>query len=91
MGLLGSILLLFIVIHMSDFWYKYKFTDSIAFKEYRTDLSSGKTTVADFTPASKDFEHSVSTENNVEIVRVKDIHTKVAASFSQLWYVIMGE
>ncbi len=25
MGLLGSILFLFIVIHMSDFWYSYKF------------------------------------------------------------------
>jgi succinate dehydrogenase / fumarate reductase cytochrome b subunit len=89
MGLLGSILLLFIVIHMSDFWYKYKFTDTIAFKEYRTDLSSGKTTVADFTPAAPDFEHSVSTQNDVEIVRVKDIHHKVAESFSQWWYVLI--
>src|ERR1700712_1337069 len=43
MGLLGSILFLFIVIHMGDFWYKYKFTNSIHFKEYRTDLSSGVT------------------------------------------------
>jgi len=89
MGLLGAILFLFLVIHMSDFWYKYKFTDSIGYKEYRTDLSSGKTTVADFKPESKEFEHSVSTENNTEIVRVKDIHTKVAESFSQLWYVII--
>src|SRR5579872_2581695 len=38
MGLLGSILLLFIVIHMSDFWYAYKYSDKIGFKEYRTDL-----------------------------------------------------
>jgi succinate dehydrogenase / fumarate reductase cytochrome b subunit len=89
MGLLGSILLLFIVIHMSDFWYKYKFTDTIAFKEYRTNLSSGVTTVQPFAPESKDFEHSVSTQGNEEIVRVKDIHAKVAASFSQLWYVII--
>ena len=37
-GLLGSILLLFIVIHMGDFWYKYKFTDSVGFKEYRTNV-----------------------------------------------------
>lgn len=89
MGLLGSILLVFIVIHMGDFWYKYKFTDTIAFKEYRTDLASNVTTVQPFTPSSKEFEHSVTTENNVEIVRVKDIHAKVAASFSQIWYVII--
>ncbi|MBW4890451.1 succinate dehydrogenase cytochrome b subunit [Mucilaginibacter sp. HMF5004] len=89
MGLLGSILLVFIVIHMSDFWYKYKYTDTVAFKEYRTNLSSGITTVSDFTPTSKDFEHSVSTQGDEEVVRVKDIHTKVAASFGQLWYVII--
>ena len=89
MGLLGSILLLFLVIHMSDFWYKYKFTNSIGFKEYTTDLSSGITTEKAFTPKSADFEHSVSTQNDVEIVRVKDIHAKVAESFSQLWYVVI--
>ncbi|MEO6521750.1 MAG: succinate dehydrogenase cytochrome b subunit [Mucilaginibacter sp.] len=89
MGLLGSILLLFIVIHMSDFWYKYKYTDTIAFKEYRTNLSSGVTTVQPFTPEAKDFEHSVSTQGNEEIVRVKDIHAKVAETFSQWWYVII--
>ena len=86
MGLLGSILFLFIVIHMSDFWFAYKYKNVIGFKEYRTDLSSGKTTSADFTPTSADFEHSVSTENNVEIVRVKDLHARVANSFSNIWY-----
>jgi len=88
MGLLGSILLLFLVIHMGDFWFNYKFTNKIAFKEYRTDLSSNKTTVTDFTPTSPDFENSVSTENNTEIVRVKDLHARVVSSFSSLWYVI---
>lgn len=89
MGLLGSILFLFLVIHMGDFWYKYKFTDTVGFKEYRTDLLTGKATVSAFTPVSANFEHSVSTENNIEIVRVKDLHTKVSQSFSQLWYVIV--
>ncbi|GAA4330029.1 succinate dehydrogenase cytochrome b subunit [Mucilaginibacter gynuensis] len=89
MGLLGSILFLFIVIHMSDFWYKYKYTDTVGFKEYRTNVLTGERTVTDFKPESPEFEHSYTTENNVEIVRVKDIHTKVASSFSQLWYVIL--
>src|SRR6201995_2949634 len=70
MGLLGSILLLFIVIHMSDFWYRYKYTSSVHFKEYRTDLSSGERQSIEFTPTSADFENSVQTVNNVEIVRV---------------------
>ena len=88
MGLLGSILLLFIVIHMSDFWYRYKFTNSINYKEYRTDLSSGVTQSVEFTPASPDFENSVQTVNNFEVVRVKDLHARVQESFSQLWYII---
>jgi succinate dehydrogenase / fumarate reductase cytochrome b subunit len=79
--------LLFIVIHMSDFWYAYKYGNKIGYKEYRTDLSSGKTTSSDFTPTSPDFENSVQTENNTEIVRVKDLHARVAESFSRLWYV----
>ena len=88
MGLLGSILFLFIVIHMGDFWFKYKYTHTVAFKEYRTDLATGKTTESAYTPVSADFSHSVSTENNVEIVRVKDIHASVVNTFSQWWYVL---
>ncbi|HTI60310.1 succinate dehydrogenase cytochrome b subunit [Mucilaginibacter sp.] len=92
MGLLGSILFLFIVIHMGDFWYHYKFTNAVQFKEYRTDLSSGVTQSVEFVPKSADFEHSISTENNIEIVRVKDLHLRVAASFANpvydIFYVI---
>ena len=87
MGLLGAILFLFIVIHMGDFWFNYKFSDKMGFKEYRTDLATGQTTVSDY-QAAPGFEKSVSTENNVEIVRVKDLHARVASSFTNLWYVI---
>jgi succinate dehydrogenase / fumarate reductase cytochrome b subunit len=89
MGLLGSILLLFIVIHMSDFWFNYKYTNTIAFKEYRTNLLTDETTATAFTPVTANFEHSVSTDANTEIVRVKDLHAKVANSFSNIWYVIL--
>jgi len=87
-GLLGAILFLFIVIHMSDFWFSYKYSNKIGFKEYRTDLATGKTQAVDYVPVSPDFEKSVSTENNFEIVRVKDLHARVANSFSNLIYVI---
>jgi succinate dehydrogenase / fumarate reductase cytochrome b subunit len=88
MGLLGSILLLFIVIHMSDFWYAYKYSHKVGYKEYRTDLATDKTTAVDYVPTSPNFEKSISTENNYEIVRVKDLHARVANSFSNIWYVI---
>lgn len=86
MGLLGSVLFLFIVIHMSDFWYRYKYSDTMQYKEYRTDLSSGVTQSVEFVPTSPKFENSVSTENNTEIVRVKDLQQRVIASFKNIWY-----
>jgi succinate dehydrogenase / fumarate reductase cytochrome b subunit len=89
MGLLGAILLFFIVVHMRDFWFNYKFTNNIAYKEYRTDLATNQTTESDYTPQVASFEHSATVENNVEIVRVKDIHASVARSFSNIWYVIL--
>jgi succinate dehydrogenase / fumarate reductase cytochrome b subunit len=88
MGLLGSILFLFIVIHMSDFWFAYKYSHKVPYKEYRTDLSTDKTTSVDYQPVTTEFEKSVSIVNNVEIVRVKDLHARVANSFSNLLYVI---
>jgi succinate dehydrogenase / fumarate reductase, cytochrome b subunit len=89
MGLLGSILFLFIVIHMSDFWYKYKYTHSVGFKEYRTNVLTGERTESDFVPEKDDFEHAQTFDGNTEIIKVKDIHTKVAQSFSMPVYVIL--
>ena len=86
MGLLGSILLLFIVIHMSDFWFSYKYSNKVPFIEYRTDLATGQTQSVPYVPVSADFEKSVSVVNNVEIVRVKDIHYRVQESFKNLLY-----
>jgi len=88
MGLLGSILLLFIVIHMGDFWFTYKYNNILGFKEYRTNQITGETKVTSFTPSNPDFEKSYSTEDNVEIVRVKDLHARISSSFSHLWYVV---
>ncbi|MCQ6960439.1 succinate dehydrogenase cytochrome b subunit [Mucilaginibacter aquariorum] len=88
MGLLGAILLLFIVIHMGDFWFTYKYNNILGFKEYRTNLATNETTVSDYKPEVADFERSISTENNVEIVRVKDLHARIQSSFSNVFYVI---
>jgi succinate dehydrogenase / fumarate reductase cytochrome b subunit len=89
MGLLGAILFFFIVVHMKDFWYNYKYTHNVGYKEYRTDVLSNVTTVTDFTPTDPAFEHSSTTEGNVEIVRVKDIHALVSTSFHNVWYLIL--
>ncbi|MET3879299.1 succinate dehydrogenase cytochrome b subunit [Chitinophaga sp. OAE865] len=88
MGLLGSIIFLFLVIHMSNFWGRYKFTEG-TYREYRKELLTGKLTSSVYVPASPDFEYAVTTEGNTEIVRVKDLYVIVTHSFSLLWYVLL--
>lgn len=95
MGLLGSILFLFLVIHMSDFWYRYKYSNTVTFREYRTDLSTDKTESVEYVPKTADFEksiaivHSPATDTDYEIARVKDLHARVVISFKQWWYVLI--
>ena len=89
MGLLGSILFLFIVIHMGDFWYNYKTEGNMGFKQYTTNLATGATVESDYKPEVANFEHSVSTQGDIEVVRVKDLHARVVNSFSHLWYVVL--
>lgn len=88
MGLLGSIIFLFLVIHMSNFWGRYKFTEG-TYREYRKDLLTGELTSSVYVPASPDFEYAVTMEQNIEVVRVKDLYAIVTDSFSMLWYVLL--
>jgi succinate dehydrogenase / fumarate reductase cytochrome b subunit len=88
MGLLGSIIFLFLIVHMSNFWGRYKFTEG-SYREYRKNVLTGELTSTVYKPVSPHFEYAVTTENNIEIVRVKDLYVIVAHSFSLLWYVLL--
>ncbi|AMR30897.1 succinate dehydrogenase [Mucilaginibacter sp. PAMC 26640] len=88
MGLLGSILLVFIVIHMGDFWLTYKYKHILGFKQYTTNQVTGERKVEAFTPPNQEFERSFTTDGDVEIMRVKDIHARVQESFSNPIYVV---
>lgn len=87
MGLLGSIIFLFLVIHMTNFWGRYKFTEG-TYREYRKDVMTGQITSTAYLPPP-DFEYAVIREGNTEIVRVKDLYAIVSHSFSLLWYVTL--
>jgi len=60
MALLGTLIFAFLCIHMGDFWYKTKFTESLEMVSY---------TGVDY--------------------QVKDLYSKVYASFSQWWIVLI--
>lgn len=96
MGILGSFLFLFIVIHMGNFWYKTHRDDyfggsQMPFKEYKTDVETGRQLSAQELPAG-DYEYAVFTEKNaegktVEVVRAKDLQKEVEVTFGNPVYV----
>ncbi len=85
MGILGTILLVFIVTHMSNFWYKYHWGET-PYVEYRTNLQTGET-VAKEIPASEFTDYAVYTDNGIEVTKSKDLYKEVSYSFKVWWIV----
>ena len=91
MGILGTILLIFIVIHMKSFWWEYHNGD-LPYARYEMSLSNPADVVV--TPLPFDgnpLVHSeyVDVQSGREVVVAKDLYMIVVEAFSQLWYVIL--
>ena len=85
MGILGTILFVFIVVHMSNFWYSYHWGET-PFVEYRIDQNTGVSTAKEI--SASEFTDYVSYANNgEEIIKSKDLYKAVAFSFQQWWIV----
>ncbi len=81
MGILGTVLLVFIVTHMQNFWYQYKF-GTTPYVEYHTELATGnrETIFADNVPA--DYTGYVTYVNQgIETVKSKDLYKQVEVTF----------
>lgn len=94
MGILGTILLVFIVTHMANFWYEYKF-ENVPWKEYKVEVASGKlieSSVAINNAGVEMKPHEfISTINGAEVktVVVKDLFEVVKQAFTQTWIVVL--
>lgn len=85
MGILGTLILIFIVVHMSNFWFEYHW-GTTPFVEYRTDLQTQQTTQKALSSAEfTDYVKYV--DNGVEIVRSKDLYLETATAFKNCWLV----
>lgn len=86
MGILGTIIFVFIVVHMSNFWYKYHqgYTPYI---EYQTDLKTNITT-SRVLDASEFKQYTVFVENGIETTQTEDLYKEVASAFQQWWVVV---
>lgn len=91
MGILGTILLIFIVVHMSNFWAQYHW-GKLPYARYEMSLSDP--TNVTFTPLPFDGKHLVHSEyvdaqKGTEVVVAKDLYQIVTEAFQQWWYVAL--
>ncbi len=92
MGILGSILLVFLVIHFADFWAEYKFGEvkkidyiELDFGDHKDvyTMEQTKTFTPEFIQNLQMQKPEVKRYNNV-----KDLYLEVKLAFQQPWYVI---
>ena len=92
MAVLGTVLLVFLVVHMSDFWASYKF-GHVPFKQYVFNLQQDKIISSQDMPAAYTQQTKMVTYTNeaagTETVVVKDLYAQVAETFKNLPMVIL--
>jgi succinate dehydrogenase / fumarate reductase cytochrome b subunit len=82
MGILGTVILVFLATHMSNFWWKFH-NDEVPYIEYRTDLATGQTTAREL-QASEFHDYQETVENNVQIVKARDLYKQVDFAFQNI-------
>jgi len=89
MGLLGAIILLFIILHMSDFWWQYKFGET-PWSKYTVELTTGNiSSPSDVTGSGfTKYTRYTDASNASEIVIAKDLYKKVVETFSNIYFVL---
>src|SRR5690606_28858350 len=85
MGILGTIILIFIVTHMSNFWYTYHWGE-LPHVEYRTDIKTGET-VTKALSAEELSQYASYAEDGEQIVIAKDLYKVVYYAFETWWLV----
>jgi succinate dehydrogenase / fumarate reductase, cytochrome b subunit len=85
MGILGTIMLVFIVIHMSNFWFEYKF-GYIPYTRYTENIQTGEI-MHDYMPKEFTMNSKLEqqTEGLMKVTIVKDLYREVATEFKTEW------
>lgn len=91
MGILGTIILIFIVIHMGDFWWKYHNAE-LPYAKYEISLDDpANIAVSELPYDANRLVHSsyVDTQLGKEVVISKDLYKVVRNAFTTWWYVLL--
>ncbi|MCU0340942.1 MAG: succinate dehydrogenase cytochrome b subunit [Spirosomaceae bacterium] len=92
MAVLGTVLLVFIVVHMSNFWFEYKF-GYVPYTQYEQNMVTGETTATPYEgQINGKMEEYVREDTNTRVVIAKDLYRSVMESFKNpllvLFYVL---
>jgi len=93
MALLGIIVLVFMVTHLANFWYKYKFGD-VPWTEYKVEMASGKVlskAIVANTDGIVPHNYFIKDEsgNTIQSVVVRDLYEVVQVAFREAWVVVL--
>ena len=91
MGILGTILLVFIVIHMNTFWAKYHW-GALPYAKYEVSLTNPHDiTITPLPFTGEEITHAnyVDSIRGTEVTVAKDLYLIVAEAFKQGWYVAL--
>ena len=81
MGILGTVVLVFISVHMADFWYEYKF-GHVPYRVYQEDLGSGKVLSMPYQGEPIDAKMTeFMAAPSVRVVIIKDLFAEVSEAF----------
>jgi succinate dehydrogenase / fumarate reductase cytochrome b subunit len=88
MGLLGTIILVFIVVHMSNFWYEYKF-GHVPYTRYTENLMTG---IVDVEEMDEKYFQQEKLKEEVYLgertIIVRDLYKEVSVEFKQEWWLV---
>lgn len=90
MAILGTILLVYIVVHMSDFWYKFHY-ENLPYVQYTEQVSTGVITASDMDAGYTQDVKMVETFNEeagTRTVIVKDLYKVVSYAFQNIGLVL---
>ncbi|MGK0356855.1 MAG: succinate dehydrogenase / fumarate reductase cytochrome b subunit [Spirosomataceae bacterium] len=91
MAILGTVLLVYIAVHMGDFWFDYKF-GHVPFTKYVEDVTSGQLISQE--AMAKDYSQEVKMASfsneaaGTETVIIKDLYAEVSEAFQNIFIVI---
>jgi len=91
MGILGTVLLVFIVIHMNTFWAQYHW-GGLPFIKYETNLQNpADVTITELPFTGTEMQHVdyVDAQHGTQILIAKDLYKVVVDVFHQWWYVLL--